>query len=159
MTAETFSLAPQGIITNLVMSHHCMYGGGINSYRIFFGGSRYRCCFHGGQWAPKCTATLPLYITSESTVSRANFSAFLLPTLILWNSHFWVFMLQYLRSFHWCINYQCRTDIDEAKMISALRHKSKFEFQTFLKKIQIVGLPWCSIVLMKTFPLMYQLLM
>ena len=30
-------------------------------------------------------------------------------------------------------------------VISALRHKSKFEFRTFLKiKIQIFGLPWCS---------------
>ena len=48
------------------------------------------------------------------------------------------------KPFHWCINYQCRTDIDEAKVISVLRHKSKFEFQTFLKKIQIFGFPWCS---------------
>ena len=30
-------------------------------------------------------------------------------------------------------------------MISALRQKSKFEFQTFLKKNQIFGFPWCSI--------------
>ena len=37
-----------------------------------------------------------------------------------------------------------RTDIDEAKVISALRHKSKFEFQTFLEKIQINGFPCCS---------------
>ena len=29
-------------------------------------------------------------------------------------------------------------------MISALRQKSNFEFQTFLKKIQIFGFPWCS---------------
>ena len=27
----------------------------------------------------KCTATLPLYITSESAVSRTNFSALLVP--------------------------------------------------------------------------------
>ena len=37
------------------------------------------------------------------------------------------------------------TDIDEAKVISALRQKSKFEFRTFLKKNQIFGFPWCSI--------------
>ena len=42
-----------------------------------------------------------------------------------------------VKTFHWCINYQCRTDIDEAKVISALRHKSKFEFQTFLKQNSI----------------------
>ena len=29
-------------------------------------------------------------------------------------------------------------------MISALRQKSNFEFQTFLKKIQIFGFPCCS---------------
>ena len=30
-------------------------------------------------------------------------------------------------------------------MISALQHKSKFEFRTFLKKKnQIFGFPWCS---------------
>ena len=37
-----------------------------------------------------------------------------------------------------------RTDIDETKVISALRQKSKFEFQTFLKKNRISGFPWCS---------------
>ena len=36
-----------------------------------------------------------------------------------------------------------RTDIDEAKVISALCHKLKFEFLNFLKKIQIFGFPWC----------------
>ena len=29
-------------------------------------------------------------------------------------------------------------------VISALRRKSKFEFRTFLEKIQILGFPWCS---------------
>ena len=29
-------------------------------------------------------------------------------------------------------------------MISALRQKSKFEFQPFLKKNQNFGFPWCS---------------
>ena len=28
--------------------------------------------------------------------------------------------------------------------ISALQHKSKFEFRTFLKKNQIFEFPWCS---------------
>ena len=36
-----------------------------------------------------------------------------------------------------------RTDNDEAKVISALRQKSKFEFRTFLKK-KIFGFPRCS---------------
>ena len=50
-------------------------------------------------------------------------------------SNFWVSMLYYSwRPFHWCINYKCRTDIDEAKVISAFRQKSKFEFRTFLRK-------------------------
>ena len=72
-------------------------------------------------------------------------------------SNFWVSMLYYSwRPFHWCINYKCRTDIDEAKVISAFRQKSKFEFQTFLrKKIQFLG--FHGVVLVKTFPLMYQL--
>ena len=44
-----------------------------------------------------------------------------------------------------CINCQCRADIDEAKVISDLRQKSKFEFRTYLKKkIQILGFPSCS---------------
>ena len=50
------------------------------------------------------------------------------------------------------------TDIDEAKVISALRHKSKFKFRTFLKKkIKLIG--FHGVVLVKTFPLMYQLQM
>ena len=52
----------------------------------------------------------------------------------------------------------CSTDIDEAKVISALRQKSKFEFRTFLKK-KIKFLGFHGVVLMKTFQLMYQLLM
>ena len=50
------------------------------------------------------------------------------------------------------------TDIDEAKVISAVRQKSKFEFQTFLKKKnQILG--FHGVVFVKTFSLTYQLLM
>ena len=48
------------------------------------------------------------------------------------------------------------TDIDEAKVISALRQKSKFKFRT-LKKIKFLG--FHAVVLVKTFPFMYQLLM
>ena len=44
------------------------------------------------------------------------------------------------------------------KGISALRQKSKFEFRTFLKK-KIKFLGFHGVVLVKTFPLMYQLLM
>ena len=53
---------------------------------------------------------------------------------------------------------QCRADIEEAKVISALCQKSKFEFQTFLKK-KIKFLGFHGVVLVKTFLLMYQLLM
>ena len=39
------------------------------------------------------------------------------------------------RPFHWCINYYCRTDIDEARVISAVRHEylSQNSFPPFLK--------------------------
>ena len=50
-----------------------------------------------------------------------------------------------------------RTDIDEAKVILALRQKSKFEFRIFLKK-KNKFLGFHAVVLVKTFPLMYQLL-
>ena len=46
------------------------------------------------------------------------------------------------KPFHWCINYWCRTDIDKAKVISALCQKTNFKL--FWKKIQIFGFPWCS---------------
>ena len=43
-------------------------------------------------------------------------------------------------------------------VISALRQKSNFEFQTFLeKKFKFSG--FRGVVLVKTFPMMYQLLM
>ena len=51
------------------------------------------------------------------------------------------------RPFHSCINYQCRTDIDEAKVISALQHKSKYKsklnFELISKEIHIFGFPRC----------------
>ena len=46
----------------------------------------------------------------------------------------------------------------ETKVISALRHKSKFEFRTFLFFF-FKFLGFNVVVLVKTFPLMYQLLM
>ena len=59
--------------------------------------------------------------------------------------------------FHWCINYYCRTDIDEARVISALRHKSKykskFNFDLFKKKIKFWR--FHAVVLVKTFLLNY----
>ena len=43
------------------------------------------------------------------------------------------------------MNYQCRTDVDEAKVISARQRKSKFNFKLFeKKKIQMFGFPCCS---------------
>ena len=38
--------------------------------------------------------------------------------------------------------YYCRTDIDEVKVISALRQNSNFEL--FWINIQILGFLWCS---------------
>ena len=74
------------------------------------------------------------------------------------NSNFWVSMLYYSwRPFYWCINYQCRTNIDEAMVISALQHKSKVRISNFKKKIKFLDSH--AVVLVKTFPLMYQLLM
>ena len=59
-----------------------------------------------------------------------------------------------------------RTDIDEVKVISALQHKSKFNFElkksqntsrnsisNLLKEIKFLG--FHAVVLMKTIPLMY----
>ena len=45
---------------------------------------------------------------------------------------------------HEDLSTECRTDIDEAKVISAFRQKSKFEFWTFSKKNQIFLFPCCS---------------
>ena len=60
--------------------------------------------------------------------------------------HFWLLMIENLwRPLHWCIKYQCRTDIDEARVISALQNKSKFNFELFWKKKnQIFRFPCCS---------------
>ena len=57
------------------------------------------------------------------------------------------------------LNYYCKTDIDETRMNSTLRHmskyKSKFNFDLFWKE----NLTFCfhSVVLVKNFPFMYQL--
>ena len=49
-------------------------------------------------------------------------------------------MLQYAwRPFHWCYNYYCRTDIDEATVISA---QVKIQFRLFKNKI--LGISCCS---------------
>ena len=98
--------------------------------------------------AASCSAQINYYcktdideakvISAHRHKSKFNFE-------LIWkkNSNFWVPMLQYSRRpFHWCISYWCRTDIDEAMVISALQHKSKFEFRTL--KNQIFGFPWCS---------------
>ena len=51
-------------------------------------------------------------------------------------------------------------DIDEAKVISALQHKSKyklkFNFDLFEMKFEFLG--FHAVILVKTFPLMYHLL-
>ena len=38
-----------------------------------------------------------------------------------------------------CTNYYCMTDIDEARVISALQHKSKFNSDLFEKKFKFLG--------------------
>ena len=50
------------------------------------------------------------------------------------------------KPFHWCINNYCycRTDIGESTVISALQHKSKFNFDLFWKEKKFFGLPWYS---------------
>ena len=67
----------------------------------------------------KCTATLPLYITSESAVSRTNFSTLLLPRFY---EKIQIFGFPCCStheglSIDASISCQCRTDIDEAKVI------------------------------------------
>ena len=53
--------------------------------------------------------------------SQVSISIFIFFFFFFFKSKFWVIMLKYLwRPFHWCINYYCRTDIDEAKVISIL---------------------------------------
>ena len=49
------------------------------------------------------------------------------------------------------------TNIDRAGKISALQHESKFNFDFFKKKRKYLG--FHCVELVKTFPLMYQLLM
>ena len=69
------------------------------------------------------------------------------------------------RPFRWRINYLCRTDIDEARAFFFSRHtetqgtdRIQFrQFRTFWKYFTFLG--FHGVVLVKTFPLMYQLLM
>ena len=55
-----------------------MYDGGISIETFSAGAGRDVASMVDNEQL-KCTATLPLYITSESTVSRTIFSALLLP--------------------------------------------------------------------------------
>ena len=50
-----------------------------------------------------------------------------------------------------------RLILTKVRVISAFRHKSKFEFRTFLKKFEFLG--FHGVILGKTFLLMHQLLM
>ena len=47
--------------------------------------------------------------------------------------------------------------MDEARVVSALRHESKLNFDLYLKKNQFLCL--YVVVLVKTFPLLYHLLL
>ena len=55
-----------------------MYDGGINIETYSAGAGKDIASMVDNEQL-KCTATLPLYITTESAVSRTNFSALLLP--------------------------------------------------------------------------------
>ena len=67
MTAETFSPGTKGIITKPSKTYSAGAGRDVASM--------------ADNDHLKCTATLPLYITSGSAVSRTNFFALLLPRL------------------------------------------------------------------------------
>ena len=59
-------------------------------------------------------------------------------------SYFWLPENSW-RPFHWCIIYYCRTDINEAKVISAqVKIQFKIQYRPFWKEIQIFGFPCCS---------------
>ena len=60
------------------MYHQCSYDGGISIETYLAGAGRDVATMVDNEHL-KCTATLPLYIISESAVSRTNFSAFSLP--------------------------------------------------------------------------------
>ena len=73
-------------------------------------------------------------------------------------SNFWTLMIvNSWRSLHWCINCQCRTDIDEAKIISSLQEQVKIQieiqFRTSMKRNSNFWVSMLYIVLVKTFPL------
>ena len=56
------------------------------------------------KWTAMQVAT-PIYDYNLRKCSLMDEFFLAFATLILWNSHFWVSMLQYLwRPFHWCIN-------------------------------------------------------
>ena len=109
----------------------------------------------------KCTATLPLYITLGSTHSRTFFWAF--ATLTLWKE---------IQNFgcpccNTCQDLSIDVSItDEGQILTKLRWSQLFSTQNkssnsvsnfFEKKIQFLG--FHAVVLLKTFPLIYQLLM
>ena len=88
----------------------------------------------------KGTATLPLYITSESAVSRTNFSAFSLP--YIYEIHIFGFPCCSARG-----DLFIDVSITNVGLIltSARQHKSKLNFERFWKKKnQIFGFPCCS---------------
>ena len=80
----------------------------------------------------KCTATLPLYINSESAVSWSYFSALLLTYF----QEIYIFGFPYFStredlSIDASITNVGLIAIDKAKVISARQHKSKFNFEFF----------------------------
>ena len=76
MTAETFPLAPRD--NNKPSNVSSMYEGGI-SIEIYSEGAGRDVASMVVNEHLKCSSTLPPYITSESAVSRKNFSILLLP--------------------------------------------------------------------------------
>ena len=102
-----------------------MYEGGISIETYSAGASRDVASMVDNEHL-KCTAMLLLYITLESAISWTNFSALFLAWF--YEIHIFGFPCCSTRenlSIDVQINYQSRTDIDEAKVITALQHKSK----------------------------------
>ena len=100
--------------------------------------------WHIGACCDLLERSFQLFSTSQNT-SQIQFQTFLKK-----KSKFLVPMLYYSwKPFRWCINYLCRTDIDETMVISFLGVRkvgvrTKLNFKLFWKKNQILGFPWCS---------------
>ena len=120
-----------------------------------------RCRHIGACW--DLLEWFQLFSTSQNT-SRIQFRTFLKKK----NQIFWFPCCSTREDLsRWCINYLCRTDIDEARAFGMHFFFSAYgntgyghnfvNFELFEKEFIFLG--FHGVVLVKTFPLMYQLLM